>query len=197
MASLPRRLAQPVALLAVLTAALVSSACTSIPPASTASIDSTPAVSPTDSGGGGGQSAAAEPTPGTSLTACELVSAADVEAVLSLEAGTVAAGTLEAAGTVLDPGVTTCTYEDQSWGGLIVSVTPTDGVNAWDALATVYTGPAESLNVGDAGLWFEDYDRGYFLKGSAFVELQFTFLVDGTPFRDPTIALGQVAVDRI
>jgi len=144
---------------------------------------------------GGGE---AEPTPGTSLTACELVTPADIEAALDFDPGTVAEGTLEEQPTVLDPAVNECRYEDEAWGGLVVYVTPTDGVNVYDALESVYGDTAEALDIGDGAFWFEDNDRGYFLQGSVMVQLQFTFLVDPvTSFRDPTIAVGEAAVAKI
>ena len=142
--------------------------------------------------------ASGEPTPGTTLTACELVAAADIEAALSLDAGTVSEGTFKETPTVLDPASNECRYTDESWGGLVVMLTPTDGVNTFDAVRDAFGEDAETIdNVGDAALWFQDNDRGYFLKGSVMVILQFQFIVDGTPFRDPTIALGEALVAKI
>jgi len=178
---------------AILSLALLLAACSSSPGASNAE----PSSGGAPSQPAASQPASGEPTPGTSLTACELVTPADIEAALSLDPGTVSEGTLEEQPTVLDPATNECRYRDDSWGALIIHVTPTDGVNTWDALATVYGGPAESLNVGDAGLWFEDNDRGYFLKGSVLLFLQFQFIADGTPFRDPTIAIGEAAIAKI
>jgi len=148
---------------------------------------------------------AADPTeapqaqaPGTSLTGCELITASDVETVLELDPGTVSAGELREKGTVLDPAVNECKYDGQDWGGLSVLVTPTDGVNTFNAVDKTFGENAETLQVGDAALWFEDNDRGYFLKGSVLVLLQFNYLVesDGS-FRDATVALGEAAVARI
>jgi hypothetical protein len=178
---------------AILSVTMLLAACSSSPGAS-AGVPS--------SGGAPSQAAASpaasgEPTPGTALTACELVSPADIEAALSLDAGTVSEGVLEQQGTVLDPATNECRYADDSWGGLVVRVTPTDGVNTFDALVKVYGKDAEAIEVGDGALWFEDNDRGYFLQGSVMVILQFTFMVDGTPFRDPTIALGEALVAKI
>jgi hypothetical protein len=144
------------------------------------------------------EAASGEPTPGTALTACELVAAADIEAALSLDAGTVSEGTFKETPTVLDPASNECRYTDDSWGGLVVMLTPTDGVNTFDAVRDVFGEDAETIDdVGDGALWFQDNDRGYFLKGSVMVILQFQFIVDGTPFRDPTIALGEALVARI
>ena len=143
------------------------------------------------------EAASGEPTPGTALTACELVSPADIEAALSFEPGTVSEGELRQNGTVLDPASNECRYADDAWGGLVVMVTPTDGVNTFDAVRDVFGEDAEALDIGDGALWFEDNDRGYFLEGSVMVILQFTFMVDGTPFREPTIALGESLVAKI
>jgi hypothetical protein len=143
------------------------------------------------------QAAAPDRTPGTSLTACELVAPSDIEAALGLDAGTVAEGELKQKGTVLDAFVNECRYDDPEWGGLIVHVTPADGVNVFDAVESAFGDDAEVLDVADGGLWFEDNDRGYFLKGPVMILLQFTYLVDGTPFAEPTASLGQAAVDKI
>jgi hypothetical protein len=138
-------------------------------------------------------------TPGTALTACELVTPGDIEAALSLEAGTVSEGTHKAKGTTLDAYVNECRYDSDEWGGLIVTVTPTDGLNTYDAVHDVFGDDAEALDVGDGGLWFPENDRGYFIKGSVLTMLQFTYLTEGEfdTFRDPTVALGEAAVSKI
>lgn len=156
-----------------------------------------------DPGGGEPSDAAAsqpaegEPTPGTSLTACELITPADIESVLGLDPGTVSEGALEEQPGVLDPYVTECRYNDETWGALIVNLTPADGANVWDALVDVYGDQAEAVDVGEGGLWFEDNDRGYFFQDPVMVRFQFQFLTDGTPFRDPTIELGEIAIDKL
>ena len=169
------------------------------------------ACGPADSGSGGGQPSqgsepspageegqAGEPTPGTTLTACQIVTAADVASALTLDPGAVAEGTLDRHGTVLDAAANECTYEDDSWGGLIVNVTPTDGVNTFDALVSAYGDEAEAVaGMGDGALWFEDDDRGYFIKGSVLFFLQFTFLVDPVPLREPTLAIGAAGLARL
>ncbi len=149
---------------------------------------------PPDVGGGGGGEG--EPTPGTSLSACELVAPADIEAALDLAPGTVAPGALEQHPSVQDPAANECRYRGD-WGGLVVNATPTDGVNVFDALVSVYGDSAEAVDVYDGALWFQDNDRGYFLKGPVMVLLQFQFIEGGTPFRDPTIALGEAALAKV
>ena len=143
----------------------------------------------------------AEPdaTPGTSLTGCELVAPEDIEAALDLDAGTVGDGEFEETADILDPHSNQCRYNDD-WGGLIVRVTPTDGVNTYDAVADVYGEDAEAIDgIGDGALWFEDNDRGYFISGSVMVLLQFTHIAEGDfdSFRDPTVALGEAAIAKI
>jgi len=138
-----------------------------------------------------------EPTPGTALTACELVTPADIEAALSLDAGTVSEGTFKETPTVLDPASNECRYTDESWGGLLVMVTPTDGVNTFDAVRDAFGEDAETIdNVGDGALWFEANNRGYFLKGSVMAILQVQF-VDVADLLTPTIALGEALVAKI
>jgi hypothetical protein len=179
---------------AILGAILLLAACSSSPGRSNAAPSSGGAPSQAPAS----QPATGEPTPGTALTACELVTPADIEAALSLDPGTVPDGVFKATPTVLDPASNECRYNDESWGGLVVMVDPIDGVNTFDAVRDVFGDDAETIdNVGDGALWFEDNDRGYFLKGPVMVILQFTFIVDGTPFRDPTLALGEALVAKI
>jgi hypothetical protein len=177
-------------------------ACSSTPPAgSPGSPISPPAGQPTTAPtepSGPDQTEAPDTTPGTALSACELVAPQDIEAALSFEAGTVDAGELQENPSVLDPAANDCRYQGD-WGGLVVAVTPTDGVNVFDAVDDSFGDDAEALDIGDGALWFENNDRGYFLKGSVMVRLQFTHLTGGglTSFRDPTIALGGATVAKI
>ena len=177
----------------LLTLVLVLGACSAGSPGASAG-EPEPGGDPSQAGE---SDAAGQPTPGTSLTACEIVTAADIEAALTLEPGTVAAGTLEVRPTPLDPAVNECRYEGEAWGGLIVHVTPTDGVNTFDAVESTFGDEAEPLDIGDGALWFEDDDRGYFLKGAVMFFLQFTFIADQSPLREPTIALGEAGIGRL
>ena len=187
---------RPVLAIAFLGLVLAATACSSSgSPAATSAASA--AASATSAATEAATSDAAEPTPGTVLNACQLVTPGDIETVLGLDAGTVMDGALQEQPNTLDPATNECAYRDQDWGGLIVHVTPTDGVNTFDALVTAFSDDAESIAMGDGALWFENNDRGYFLKGSVLVLLQLTFLADGTPFRDPTVAIGQAAIDKI
>ena len=174
---------------------LVFAACGGATPAPTGpGGGSTPAPEATQPGGGD-----AEPTPGTALSACDIVAPADIEAAVELDAGTVGEGELKEAGTVLDPAATECRYQGD-WGGLVVSLTPADGVNVFDALVSSFGDQADALEIGDGALWFGDDDRGYFLQGPVMVRLQFTHLTErpasGT-FREATIAIGTAALAKL
>jgi hypothetical protein len=137
-----------------------------------------------------------QPTPGTALNACEVVTPADIEAALGLEAGTVDEGELEDAATVLDPASTDCHYTGD-WGGLVVALTPTDGVNVFDAV--VGSRETEDLGLGDGAVWSEDESRGFFLAGPVMLRLQFTHLTSGEfdSFREPTVALGEAFLEKL
>jgi hypothetical protein len=117
----------------------------------------------------------AEPTPGTALTACEILTPADIEAAAHLKAGTVADGKLKEVGTVLDPAETECTYRDDAWGGVIVRLTPTDGANLFDAVTNAYD-DAERIDAGDGAFWSPDTHRAFIWKGSVTAMLQVGFV---------------------
>ena len=186
----------PLLVLTLLIAACGGGAATTAPGQSTP--QPTLAARPTDDALDPGP---AEPdaTPGTSLTSCELVSPQDIEAALDLEAGTVGDGEFTESPDILDAHANQCRYNDE-WGGLLVNVTPTDGLNTYDAVADVFGEDAESIDgIGEGALWFEERDRGYFLQGSVMVLLQFTHITEGEfdSFRDPTVALGEAALAKI
>jgi hypothetical protein len=104
----------------------------------------------------------AEPTPGTALTACELLTPADIETALGLEPGTVAEGEHTETPTVLDAAENECRYQDEAWGGVIVRVTPTDGANLYDAARGAYADASDLVIVGsDGAFWSDDTKRGF------------------------------------
>jgi hypothetical protein len=186
----------PICLLVI---AVALAACSSAPPAgSPTAPPAQSTVEPTDGPTDGEATTDAAPTPGTMLTACDLVAPSDIEAALELDAGTVAQGQHTDDPTVLDPARNKCRYDDD-WGGLVIEVLPTDGVNAFDAVADTFGDDAEDLPIGDGALWFEDNNRGYFLNGSVMVLLQFTHLTDSdSPSRrDLTVALGEAALAKL
>jgi hypothetical protein len=103
-----------------------------------------------------------EPTPGTALTACELITPADIEAALGLEAGTVAEGVHTETPTVLDAAENECNYQDEAWGGVIIRVTPTDGANLYDAARGAYDDASDLVITGsDGAFWSDGTKRGF------------------------------------
>ena len=152
-----------------LTIALALAACGGGTPSTAASSDGSAASSADAS------SASAEPTPGTALNACELITATDIETALELEPGTVAEGELEQVGTILDPAETECTYQDEAWGGVILRLTPTDGVNLFDAVLGAYD-DAERIDAGDGAFWSPGTNRAFISKGSVTAMLQIGFV---------------------
>jgi hypothetical protein len=143
----------------------------------------------TNGNGGGGP-------PGTDLTACELVTAADIESALNLVPGTAAAGdTRDVEGD--DPAANECSYLAQTWGGLVVIVSPTNGAADFESVVAAAGDDAESLDIGDGALWLPTAERGYFLKGTVLIIIQFIRLVEPVPFREPTIELGEAALAKL
>lgn len=165
----------------LLGALLVVGGCSTAPPPS-------PTAGPAGGDGGG--------TPGTSLTACDLVTPTDIDAALGLDEGTAVPGEArEVAGD--DPAASECSYLAQPWGGLVVQVSPTLGARQFESTLASAGDRAEQLDVGDGGMWLEGVERGYFLKGSVMVIIQITRLVEEVPLREPTIELGEAAIARL
>ena len=101
----------------------------------------------------------AEPVPGTTLGACEIVTADDIKVAFGLDAP-VGAGTFEADPTILSPGHSECRYEGD-YGRVIVSLTPEDGANLYDAAYGAYDGLEVIEGVGDGAFWSADTNRGF------------------------------------
>jgi hypothetical protein len=127
---------------------------------------------------------------------CELVTPADIDAALALEPGTAQPGD-PAAVSSADPAAGQCSYLSQTWGGLVVMVSPTLGVDEYESTLAAAGDRAERLEIGDGAFWLADIERGYFLKGPALVIVQITRLVDELPLREPTVKLGEAAVERL
>jgi hypothetical protein len=137
------------------------------------------------------------PTAGTDLDACEIVTAADIAAVLDLGPADVDQGELRESPTSLSPGRTECTYRGD-WGGLVVSLTPEDGANLYNAARGSYADASDLETDGaDGAFWSASNKRGFFLKGSVSVMLQVTHLTGGQDVPSVTAALGQAAMDRV
>jgi hypothetical protein len=138
-----------------------------------------------------------QPTPGTALDACEILTPADIEAALELEPDTVAKGTLEEVGTVLDPAETECTYRDDAWGGVILRLTPTDGANLFDAVTSAYD-DAERIEAGDGAFWSPDTNRAFVWKGSVTAMLQVGFAsVDAADWGGIAETLVKAIVEKL
>jgi hypothetical protein len=137
------------------------------------------------------------PVAGTDLDACEIVTAADIETVLDLQAGSVAEGELLETPTSLSPGHTECRYGGD-WGGIIVSLTPEDGANLYRAARGSYADASDRQVAGaDGAFWSANDKRGFFRKGAVTVRLQVTHVADGADREAVTVDLGQAAIDRI
>jgi hypothetical protein len=142
---------------------------------------------------------AEEPAPsaGTTLNACEIVTVDDIAAATGLEAAEIGEGELTESPTVLSPGHTECDYTGE-WGGVIVSLTPEDGANLYDAARGSYDDASDREVTGaDGAFWSEDNGRGFFWKGAVAVMLQVGFLADGGDRDAIVTALGQAAIDKV
>jgi hypothetical protein len=115
---------------------------------------------------------AGEPTPGTALNACEIVTADDIKAATKV--ASVTAGTLKATPTSLSPGGTECRYEGD-FGGIIVALTPEDGANLYDAARGAYKDAVDITGLGDGAFTSDQNDRAFIWKGAVTVMLT-TFL---------------------
>jgi hypothetical protein len=150
-----------------------------------------PSSAPGGDGGAGGG------TPGTDLTACQVILPADVEAALGLDPGTVAAGEdTPVAEDPAYPGASQCTYAGD-WGRVVVGLIPANGDAAFAGFVETGGDRAEALDMGDGGLWFEDIERGMFLSGPVLVDVGWIRLTEAVPLRDPTIELGEAALARL
>ena len=135
------------------------------------------------------------PVPGTTLTACELITSADVQAAFATDAA-VPAGTLEVSPTVLSPGRNECRYEGD-FGRLLVDVTPEDGANLYDAAYGAYDGLEAITGLGDGAFWSEGNHRGLVWQDR--VTAMFTiFAADGDlTGTDLTRTLGEALVGKL
>lgn len=135
------------------------------------------------------------PEPGTTLNACEVVTAADVQAAVKAEAP-VAAGMFEADPTVLSPNHSECTYEGE-YGRLIVALTPEDGANLYDAAYGAYDGLTVIPGLGDGAFWSDKNHRGFVWQDK--VAVMFTIFPNGGEFdpMDMTKTLGAAMLAKL
>jgi hypothetical protein len=168
---MPRRLFGLSAVMLVVS--LVLAACgTSAAPASRAPGDDRtdpPAVSvPPEEPGD------ADPTPGTTLSACEIVTAEEVKAILATDED-VPEGEHKETPTSLSPGRNECTYaagENGSGGRVIVSLTPEDGANLYDAARGSYADAVDITGTSGDGAFFSKQEKRAFVwKGAVAVLL--------------------------
>lgn len=139
----------------------------------------------------------AAPGPGTTLNACEIVTAEDIAAATGIDAATIGTGELTESPTSLSPGHTECDYTGD-WGGVVVSLTPEDGANLYDAARGSYDDASDREVTGaDGAFWSEDNGRGFFWKGAVAVMLQIGFLADGGDRDAIVTSLGQAAIDKV
>jgi hypothetical protein len=194
---MPRR--APFGLIALVLLALLVSACGSSGPSIVAS---EPAAAesdalPTASDGAEATADDGVPEPGTDLSACEIVAPADVEAALDLEPGAVADGELTESPTTLSPGHSECRYGGD-WGGLVVSLTPEDGANLYDAARGAYEDASDREVTGADGAFYSaDATRGFAWKGNVAVMLQITHLAAEADWDAVTTALMQASMDKV
>jgi len=135
-------------------------------------------------------------TPGTSLTSCEMITPADIEAALQLDPGTVDEGQTSPLAEGDDPAANSCKWSGD-WGSFSIIVNPTLGASYFADATESLAERAEVISVGDGGLWVADIERGYFLKGSVMILAQFLRITGDASPRDAVIALGTDAVNRI
>jgi len=135
-------------------------------------------------------------TPGTSLTSCEMITPSDIESALDLDPGTVDEGEPRPLAEGDDPAANSCQW-DGDWGSFSIIVNPTLGASYFADTVESVGDRAETVAVGDGGLWVGDIERGYFLKGSVMVLAQFLRITGDASPKDAVIALGTAAVNRI
>lgn len=191
---MPRTTLPTILLVLALAASACSSSPTSTAPAASDAegASSAPSTAPEPSTDGEGVPAA-----GTDLTACEIVTAEDIATTLGVEVADIGEGELSETPTSLSPGRTECEYSGE-WGGVIVSLTPEDGANLYDAARGSYGDASDREVAGaDGAFWSESQKRGFFWKGAVTVMLQVGFLAGGGDRDGIVTALGQAAMDRV
>jgi hypothetical protein len=136
----------------------------------------------------------ADPTPGTMLTACEIVTPADLDAATGT-AGPSADGVLAAGPTTLSPGRTLCTYEGE-YGRVIVDLVPEDGVNLYDAARKAYADASDITGLGDGAFTSESRNRTFVWKGAVAVMLT-TYFDGDADMRAVSEDLATRVIDKL
>lgn len=131
--------------------------------------------------------------PGTTLNACEILTAADLASATKTK--NVSEGEFKASPTSLSPGKSECTYEGD-FGGIIVALTPEDGANLYDAAVGAYKDAALIDGVGDGAFYSDSNNRAFIWKGKVTIMLTI-FLKEGLDATAVSTALGQLALAKV
>jgi hypothetical protein len=188
---------QSLALIAMVAVAIAISACSSSVAAPAETDNPTATATPMEEPSPTGEPVTGDPLPGTHLDACEIVTPADIAAALAIDPSEVAMGELRETPNTLSPRHTDCRYSGD-WGGLVVNLTPDDGVNLFNAARKAYADASDrAVSGSDGAFWSADTKRGFFWKGSVTVLLQFSHLTTGSDVGEATVAIGQAVIDRV
>jgi hypothetical protein len=106
--------------------------------------------------------------PGTTLTACEVVTAEDITAVTGVAAEP---GVGEAKPNVLAPNYNECVYQGE-YGRVVVQLNPDVGDRVFDAAKGVADDAKDIAGIGDGTFWTEQNRSLYAVKGKVNVLLR-------------------------
>jgi hypothetical protein len=188
---------QSLALIVLVAVAVAISACSSSVAAPAATDSPTVTATPMEEPSPTDEPVTGDPHPGTHLNACEIVTPVDIAAALEIDPTEVTRGELRETPTSLSPGHTDCRYSGD-WGGLVVSLTPEDGANLFNAARKAYADASDRAVTGsDGAFWSADTKRGFFWKGSVTALLQFSHLTTGSDFGEATVTIGGAVIDRV
>jgi hypothetical protein len=135
------------------------------------------------------------PVPGTTLGACDILTADDIRVAFGLDAP-IPAGTFEASPTVLSPGHSDCSYEGD-YGRVLVSLTPEDGANLYDAAYGAYDGLEPITGLGDGAFWSADTNRGFIWQDRVAVMLSVYPVERDAAGADLIKALGTAVIEKL
>jgi hypothetical protein len=133
-----------------------------------------------------------EPTPGTALNACEIITPADLVTITGAEE--VGEGEFKEDPTSLSPGRTECTYAGD-WGRVIISLTPEDGANLYDAARGSYDDAADITGPWDGAFNSNQNKRAFVWKGA--VTAMFTMFPVGMTQAEFAEALANAAIAKL
>jgi hypothetical protein len=145
-----------------------------------------PSDAPADTG-------AAAPTPGTDLGACEIVTAAEIQAATGAT-GPAPSGVFMATPDTRSPGGSQCTYEGD-FGKIIVALSPEDGANLYDAAVGAYDDADLMSGLGDGAFDSKANNRAFIWKGAVTVML--TMFLNGADQKAVAQSLGEAIVAKL